>query len=105
MISPTFNLREFLHAMIGEDYRNILIAAAQECAEAERLSCGVRGAVKARQMGSSDYIFALKKFLFFMQRGLRPTGVKDWEFAMYRSVCEPLVGTGEFSPAVLKLFR
>lgn len=105
MISPTYSFREFLDAMIGRDYYEILVTADQECAAAERRSYGVKGAVKAREMGSTDYAAALKRFLFFMRCGVRAGGIPDDEFAMYRPVCESLVQTKQFKPSVLTLFK
>ena len=104
MISATYNLGEFLDAMIGKDYHEILVAAEQECAAAEYYSYGIKGAVKARQIGSADYAFALKRFLVFMRYGARPGGIPNGEFAMYRPICESLVQRKRFRPTILNFF-
>ena len=105
MISDTYDFQEFLDAMVGKDYREILVAADRECAAAESRSYGVNGAPRARKMGSTDYARSLKSFLFFLQNGVRPAGASDQEFAKYRPICEALVEKKQFKPSALDIFK
>ena len=105
MISQTYNFKEFLDAVNGKDYYQILVAAEQECASTEGRSYSVRGAPKAREMGSTRYASSLKAFLFFMRSGVKPMGADDWEFAMYRPICETLVQKKQFKPSILEMFK
>lgn len=105
MISPTYNFKEFLDQMVDKDYPEIVIAAEQECTAAERRSYSVRGAPRAREMGSTRYAANLKAFIFFMRSGIRPASADDWEFAMYRPVCEALVQKKQFKPTILEMFK
>ena len=105
MISPSYNFKEFLDAMIGKDYVEIVVAANQECDAAERRSYSVRGAPRAREMGSTQYAASLKAFIFFMQSGIQPSSADNWEFAMYRPICEALVEKKQFKPTVLEMFK
>jgi hypothetical protein len=105
MISPTYDFQQFLDAMVGKDYHEILVKAEQECAAAERRSYGVRGAPRQRQMGSTIYARDIKAFLYFMRYGSKPAGVAEWDFKAYKPVCEALVKSGQFKPTVLDQFK
>jgi hypothetical protein len=105
MISATYDFQQFLDAMAGMDYYEILVKAEQECASAERKSYGVRGAPRQREMGSTVYARDVKRFLFFMRTGTKPDGVTEWDFAAYKPVCEALVEKGQFLPSILSYFK
>ena len=55
MISPSFNLREFIEAVQDKDCLEIISLAQQEVQMAEQRSFSVKGAVKNRNDGSTRY--------------------------------------------------
>ena len=63
MISDTFKIREFLKAVEDLDYDQIIKTAQHEGRQAEDMSYDVKGAVKARSLGSTDYALELKRFI------------------------------------------
>jgi hypothetical protein len=105
MISETYDIQEFLVAMVGKDWHEIVPMAERECGTAESRSYSVRGAPKARKMGSTKYAAQLKNFLYFMRYGSRPGSASDWEFNLYKPICKALVEKKQFVPAVLDVFR
>lgn len=105
MISETYDIREFLTAMVGRDWHEIMITAQGECATAEARSYSVRGAPKARKLGSTRYASQLKAFLYFMNFRSRPGSASDWEWAMYKSICKSLVEKEQLVPAILDKFN
>jgi hypothetical protein len=104
MISPSFDKREFFKALRGKRYAEIMQLAIEEVNEAEERSYKVKGAVSARAQGSVEYAALLKKFLFFMGHGAHPGGINDWDFQLFRPICEALVESGEFKLEVLNFF-
>jgi limonene-1,2-epoxide hydrolase len=102
MISATFKIREFLKAVEDLDYDQIIKTAQRECREVENISYGVKGAVKARSMGSTDYAYELKKFIHFIAHEVHENGPAD---PLYLPVCESLVRRGQLKPLVLDMFK
>ncbi|MCD9188288.1 MAG: hypothetical protein LUM44_17865 [Pyrinomonadaceae bacterium] len=105
MISQNYDFDEFLKFIEDKNYIEIIPLADAECGFAERQSFSVKGAVKARAMGSTSYAKSLKGFLFFLRSGIKPMGIDDYEFAKYKSVCEKLVEKKQFKPEVLQMFQ
>jgi hypothetical protein len=106
MISPLFKIKEFLSAIVDMNYDEIIKAAERECRAADRISYGVKGAVNAREMGSTESVLELKSFLHFMRyRGHSGTPLREPECTLYRPVSDALVEKGEFDPSILALFK
>jgi len=105
MIESPYDFKKFIEDIREKDYPEIVLAAERAAYEAERKSFRIKGSVKAREQGSLRYIDLLKKFLFFMNHGVKPAGITDWDFLMFRSVCENLVKKGQFKPEVLDIFK
>jgi len=105
MISPSYNIKEFVEAIKDEDYVEVIRQANLEVGEPERRSFGVKGAIRARQQGSVEYAAVLKGFLFFMQYGVKPAGVTDSHFQLFHPVCENLVQKGQLKPGILNFFE
>lgn len=105
MISESYNFEEFLAAMIGKSWEDIMLDGQNEVRVAEARSFSVKGAPEQRKRGSTKYAARIKAFLNFMYYGSRPGSASDWEFALYRPVCESLVKQGRFRPDVLDLFH
>lgn len=96
MISPEFNFDEFIKAVEDEDRVNIVRIAESEYREAEMR-------VVARGYGKG-YVNSVRGFLFFMHEGMKPAGVDEADWQMFRRVCEKLVAKKTFPPGVLKMF-
>jgi len=105
MISESYNFEVFLAAMIGKQFEEILSDAEEEIRIAEARSRNVKGAPEQRKRGSGEYSARIKAFLYFMRYASRPGSASDLEFALYRPVCESLVGLGRFDPKFLDLFH
>jgi hypothetical protein len=102
MISESFNRRQFIEAMMEKDYLQILFAAEAEVYAAE----GIRRPAKSpRVKTAAEYAAFLKAFLFFMRYGIKPGGILDYEFLLFRPLCEKLVQKGQFKPSVLDFFK
>ena len=91
MISESFNRRQFIEAMMEKDYIQILFAAEAEVNEAERIR---RPAKSPRVRSAAEYSAFLKAFLFFMRYGIKPGGIFDEDFFLFRPLCEKLVQKG-----------
>lgn len=105
MISESYNFAEFLAAMIGKQYEDILSAGEDEIRIAAARGRNVKGAPKERQRGSIEYAARIKSFLYFMRYASRPDSASDLEFALYRPVCESLIKLGRFDAKILDLFH
>lgn len=105
MISPSFNFREFIIEIQEKNYWDIISLAEKEAYDAEAVSSGIKGSKEARKRGSANYAHLLKKFIFFMKRGIKPAGIYDWDFMLFRSVCEKLVEKGQLEHKILELFQ
>src|ERR1051326_9305849 len=101
MISERYDIEEFLTAMIGKDWHEIIPAADAECRTAEARSYSVRGAPKARKLGSTRYASGIKKLLYFMNYGTLPDHLSDRELRLYKLVAESLVEKKQWIPAEL----
>lgn len=55
MISPSFDLHEFVDTVKDKDYLEIISVAQREVYLAEQCSFGVKGAVRNRDKGSTCY--------------------------------------------------
>jgi len=97
MISNTYDLKEFLEAIVDGNYQDILEIAEQEHSDAESRPYSLKGNIRYAQM--------LNNFIFFLQHGMRPEVVSDQEFALYLPICEALVKKKQLSQSVLALFK
>ena len=104
-MSSSYNISEFLKQIENMDYPEIMNYAEGVARRIEGLSFKVKGAVKARELGSMKYVQQIKQFLFFMGNGIKPFGVDEHIFQLYRPVCEKLVQKKQFKPEVLDKFQ
>lgn len=88
--------------MMEKDYVQILLAAEAEVNEAERIR---RPAKSPRVRAAAEYSAFLKAFIFFMGQGIKPGGILDEDFFLFRPLCEKLVQKGQFKPSVLDFFK
>ncbi len=109
MISDSFSLQEFVEAVKGKGADEIIRLAQRDIAEAERISFGVKGAVKARERGSMDYAGQLGGLVFWLERGhltaTKPDGVSRADFRAFRPIMDALIARGELPPEALDQFR
>jgi hypothetical protein len=98
MISPEFNFAKFIHTVEDKHREEILKLTNYELIEAEN-------AIKKRGYGQ-EYIRALKGLLFFIgPGGIKPSGVDEDDFQLFRPICEKLVAKKQSKPSILKAFE
>jgi hypothetical protein len=103
MYNP-FDFRTFIDSVKEMDYLDIIKAAERRCYELESISYGQKGAVRAREMGSTRLAEQLKGLLFWLRTGQKPNGLADGDFASLRVICESLVRKQQLKPEALDVF-
>lgn len=104
MISFAYDFQQFLDAMAGKNYPEIIAIAEQELGSAEQGSRRTRGVATQRESMRREYAEQVGEFLFFMRIGVRPSNAPESDFKRYRPVCEALVEKGQFKPSILSQF-
>lgn len=104
MISYNYRINEFLDAVKEKDFIEIIRLAEAEVEAAEYGLSGVKGAKAKRASGAPEYAALLKGFLFFMKNGIKPYGVDDEYFQLFRPVVTNLVEKKLFKPGILNAF-
>ncbi len=102
MISPSFNLREFIETVQDKDCLEIISLAQQEVQMAEQRSFSVKGAVRNRNDGSTRYAADLKGLIFLLTYGAKPMGVG---IAPFWIICKNLVDRKQIKPEIMTLFK
>jgi hypothetical protein len=105
VISSSYDFKQFLDSIKDKNYDEIIHLAEQEIYYLEPLLARVKGSVERRRRGGGKYVAQLEQFLFFMKNGIKPGGVSDEDFLLFRPVCENLVRRGIFKPTILDFFR
>jgi hypothetical protein len=90
-----YDLADFLNQVKDLPYLDIRSAAEQTVDRVEAISFGRKGAVKARQQGSTRFAQELKEFLFYLNTGTKPFTVSGRNWHLYRIILVALVGRGE----------
>lgn len=103
-MTNTYDFSAFMARMAELDYHEILHEADAEIGRIERLSYGVKGAPRHREMGSVEYASRIRAFLFYMRHGTRPGSARNSEFISYRQVVEALVRKRQFRAEALDDF-
>jgi hypothetical protein len=105
MLSPSLDFTDFIHQIADLDYRDMIAQADLESDALEAMlyagQRSVRG-IKAARAGR--YLAEIGRFLFFMRRGMMPSGVAQGNVALYRQVCKALVAKGQLEPSRLDGF-
>ena len=96
MISKSCDLRGFLEAVRDKDYRDVLYLAEKEATEAERPSYQQKQEEELGKQAKTSYAKILKDFMFFMRYGVRPAGLTDSDFHLFRLVCEEVEKKANF---------
>ena len=105
MVFPFYDISKFIDRVEDKDRLEIIRLAVQEVNYLEPKLFRVKGAVERRKRGGCEYVAQLKEFIFFMRFEIKPTGVKDWIFRLYRPVCEKLVEKGQMKSTILDFFE
>jgi hypothetical protein len=107
MISNNFSFQDFLSAIANKDYLELVLAASNEAAEAEKCSSSSygKGVAKNRERGSVYYCKRVSEFTFFMRYAIKPGGVDPLDFELYRPICENLVRKGQLPSSILSNFE
>ena len=101
MISRNYRLEEFISAVLDKSMPQIQALLITEQRDAR--SPMHRGRAKAASQ--ADYVEKLGQLLFFLGQGMKPSGVYDDEWRLYRRLTEALVKRGELKPEVMTLFE
>jgi len=105
MISSRYRIDKFIEAVKDKTFIEIVLLGEREVNYAERrMAPHVKGCVTARQEGG-QYVAILKGFLFFMKNGIKPSGVYDEDFHLFRPICENLVKKKQFKPSIMEFFE
>ncbi len=99
-----YDFQRFIESVKDLDYHEIILAAQRRCHELEAISYGVKGAVRAREMGSTEVAEQLKGLLFWLRTMQKPAGLSDGHFASLRGLCENLVRKEQLKPEALNIF-
>ena len=109
MISESFSIGEFIDAVKDKDYYEILSLAHSDIHTAEAMSFGVKGAVRARDQGSTRYAADLKGLVWFLEQGVvsatKPVGVSMSTFMAFCPIIVSLIERGIMKPEALDQFR
>jgi len=99
-----YDFNRFIETVKDMNYPEIIRHAELEANRIESRSYGVKGAIRARKLGSMDYVNRIGAFLFWLRSGIRPASASDDDFQLYRVVAEQLVAKGQFKPTILETF-
>jgi len=106
MISDEYNFEKFLDAMLDKNVPEIIASASSEAEAAARLSSSsTRGIDRATKMRIGYYKKRVGEFAFFMSHGIKPGGVDEEDFKLYRPICENLVKKGNLKSSILDQFE
>lgn len=91
MISPSYNINEFLASLTGKTTYEAVAAAQNEVYEAEQLTRGGRrGAPKARELGCNQYAEQLKGLIFYFENNVHPNGVSNGDYLAFQNAATKL---------------
>lgn len=93
-----FDLETLIARLNQMNYEQMILAAEREARETEALSFKKKGAVQAREQGSTRYLESIKGVLFFLRTGTRPAGISDAEFGLMRPLIKQLGAKGQSRP-------
>lgn len=91
MISPSYDIHEFIDAVEDKGYLEIIYLADQEATTAERLLYNPKTSQEAKREGSEIYANQLKSFLCFLRCDVKPHPTSmDSDYQLFWSVLERL---------------
>ncbi len=90
MISPSYNINEFLAYLAGKTIFEAA-AAQNEVYEVEQLTRGGRrGAPKAREIGCNQYAELLKGLIYYFENNVHPYSVSGGDFLAFQNAATKL---------------
>jgi hypothetical protein len=90
MISSSYSIPEFIKAVEDKGYQDLICLAEREATEAERMSYRPSVAMEAKRMGNEEYAEDLKHFLFYLRYHIKPFGVSDTVFELFKMITRNL---------------
>ena len=113
-----YNKEKFLKSVQGEDCLEVIRLAKQEVNHADnapptRVKRGdnplAAQTANNNEWRRKEYSKFLKGFIFFIEQGyksgIKPRGISDSDFQLFRPVCENLLKKGQFSSQAMTLFE
>jgi hypothetical protein len=96
MISADCSFKEFISAIEGSDYYDIMTKVEQEATEAER--CSYRGKVSSndKEQCGKYYAATLKNFLSYLRFGIKHRGIREDHFQLFMAVGQTLQSDNRF---------
>lgn len=100
-----YDFDKFLEEIKDLDWHTIIPLAETKCISLERGSYGVKGAVKRRELGSTELVEKIKGLLFWLQNGMKPAGLSETDFQKLRPLCLNLIEKKQLKPEAIKIFE
>lgn len=105
MIMFPYDVGQFINRVKEMGYLEILEVLQHEVYKAELGTSKVKGAVKKRKLGALEYAANLKALIFFLNSGIRPSGVSDHVFYSFKPIIQNLVDKKQFKHEALNIFK
>jgi len=115
MISRDCDKRKFIEAVQEKEWPEIIRMAREEYMKVKSFRLGQKPKLKEKPMEAQkwknkkramqEYGKFVEAFLSFVRNGDMPIGISDWDFQLFRPVCQELVEKGQFKAEVMKLFE
>ena len=99
MISSAYKIEEFVKAVEGKDYLDIIYLADKEATETERHLRQPQVAARARRNGGEEYATAIIALISFLRYGIKPRGISEATIELFRSLGESLYGEASYHHA------
>jgi hypothetical protein len=103
-MNEPYSYTGFIDQVKNLDYPEMIETCQRRCADLERGSYGVKGAVKRRKEGSTELAEKIKGILFWLYNGQKPNGLNEWDFAALKPICENLIEKGQFKSSAIDAF-
>jgi hypothetical protein len=88
LISPSYDITEFVDVVLERDYWDIIFLAEREATKAGRHLYRPLIAKTAEQKGAGHYTDLLTMLFYFLRNGVRPRGPQKQELDLFHSLCE-----------------
>jgi hypothetical protein len=98
MISPAYDLAQFVEKVRGNDYFAIIRTAELEATEGERLSLRLKNAVDTDFEKRQSYVSELKCLIYFLRYGFFPSHLEDYQYTLFNILCEEMSQNGSILP-------
>jgi len=105
MNSQTFDVKIFISAMEGRRLKDVIEAIRKEVSEVHDLSFRSASGTRAQRSGSIEYLQDLKALEFFLRSNVKPSGLREDVFQLFKPLCKSLVEMDELVPQFLRHFE